>query len=1020
MTPVKVFAGFFLVIHFLFITGVIAVTCDNEQRIDGTIDSVSLDPLDSRSGEVIVDGLGLTVDPDTILNNANGDPIALSAFQTDELVRARFCPDTPPQPTAVRIDQLTGAPATPPDLLRLDVPPGTESQPVLRVFGDDSADSLGAGITDALAFGDVNGDGFDDMILGVPSANSPAGFTSGEVVVLFGRSDLPASSVDLNTDGAISAAGETRILATTEGAMLGHAVASGDVDGDGLDDLIIGAPDGNTQGPGTGEVVIVYGAKTLPGTVVDLAQAADKTTILGDNAQERTGWSVASGDINADGNDDLIIGAPGASPGASHQGGTVFVIYGHAGLRGATIDLNTDGAIGTALETRIFGDRSGDETGSSVASGDINGDGFDDVIIGADRANALFTTDRGATYVIYGRDSLAGTIVDLSSTTDAVGPAGETRIFGRVANSWLGASVASGDINNDGFDDVVMSATGIKGVGDNFQVGEVYALYGSATLPGTVVDLNRPPGTFGDTRITGTEEFVEFGFSVASADVTGDGFDDLILGAPQSVPPGEVDNAAVNDGLVFLFHGSQTLAGQQLTDPREVADLIVVRDSPGDLWGYSAEAGGDLDRNGVPEYAASANLGDNPSIGGDNNAGYSAAIFGLTAALSSTRTEHSTEGDAPATDFGPVIRAKIDYASGSAASTDAVTLTRGTVANPPQAAVSVLPLQWQLASDRNGFTADITFGYTDAELGTADEGRLVVFASATGAADTWVVAGSAQEQDLLRNEITVMGIDSFSLFVIAEAARNVASILPGSRAVALGGTATAFATMINTGSVPLSGCSIAPATPVAASFLYQTTDPATNTLTGTPDTAVDLGAGASRSFLIAFTPAQAIPATEISFDFSCNGAGRASVIPGVNTFILSATAVPGPDVIALAASSPPGQVVLASAGAFAVATANVGTAGTLEVSADTGSAALPVTLSICQTDPGTGSCINPAVPTTGPLNLSIGAGETPTFAVFISADVPIAFDPAVNRVFFRIRNQSGETVALTSVAVSKP
>jgi hypothetical protein len=376
-------------------------------------------------------------------------------------------------------------------------------------------------------------------------------------------------------------------------------------------------------------------------------------------------------------------------------------------------------------------------------------------------------------------------------------------------------------------------------------------------------------------------------------------------------------------------------------------------------------------------------------------------------------------GDAPPTDFGPVIRAEIDYVSGSATSTDDVTLTRSTATNPPQAAVSVLPVQWQLSSDRNDFTADITFRYTDAELGTADEGRLVVFASSTGAADSWVMAGNLQQQDLLRNEITVIGIDSFSLFVIAEAAPNVASVLPGSRAVALGGSATAFATMINTGSVPLSACSIAAANPVAASFLYQTTDPVTNALTGTPDTAVDLAAGASQSFLIAFTPTQAINATEISFDFSCNGAGRARVIPGVNTFILSASATPVPDVIALAASSPAGQVVLASAGAFAVATANVGAAGTLEVSVDTGSAVLPVTLSICQTDPGTGGCINPAVPTTGPLSLNIGAGETPTFAVFISADVPITFDPAVNRVFFRMRNPSGEVVALTSVAVSK-
>ena len=432
-----------LVLHVLFIPRVMAVTCNNEQRIDATLESISIDPLDSRSGDVIVNGLTLTVDPDTILKNVNGDQITLSAFQTDELVRARFCPDTLPQPTAVRIDQLTGAPANPPDLLSLDVAPGTESQPVMRVFGDDSADSLGAGISDAIAFGDVNGDGFDDMVMGSPFANSSASFTGGAVFVIYGSSNLPAAAVNLNTDGAISAAGETRILATTAGQMLGHSVACGDVDGDGLDDVIIGSPNGNAQGPGTGEVVIVYGAKTLPGTIVDLAQATDKTTILGDNLQERTGWSVASGDINADGNDDVIIGAPGASPGASHQGGTVFVIPGLAGLRGTTIDLNTDGAIGAALETRIFGDRGGDQTGSSLASGDINGDGFDDVIIGADRANTLFTTDRGAAYVIYGGNSLAGTIIDLSSTTDTVGPAGETRIHGRVANSWLGASVAS-------------------------------------------------------------------------------------------------------------------------------------------------------------------------------------------------------------------------------------------------------------------------------------------------------------------------------------------------------------------------------------------------------------------------------------------------------------------------------------------------------------------------------------------------------------------------------------------------
>lgn len=262
-----------------------------------------------------------------------------------------------------------------------------------------------------------------------------------------------------------------------------------------------------------------------------------------------------------------------------------------------------------------------------------------------------------------------------------------------------------------------------------------------------------------------------------------------------------------------------------------------------------------------------------------------------------------------------------------------------------------------------------------------------------------------------------------AVVTVAVVEPTVASILPGSRSARVNAPVTAFATMINVGSIPLTGCGIAPTTPVAADFLYQMTDPATNALTGMRDTPVDLAGGASQSFMFAFTPRQAFAATDIRFDFSCDGAGVATEIPGVNTFILSASATPVADILALAATDPatPGEVVLTgTAGAFAVATANVGVAGTVDVSADTGAAVLPVTLSICQTDPASGVCTHPAVPTTGLADITIGAGETPTFGVFISSDTPIAPDPAVNRVFFKVRNQRGEVVASTSVAVSKP
>ena len=103
----------------------------------------------------------------------------------------------------------------------------------------------------------------------------------------------------------------------------------------------------------------------------------------------------------------------------------------------------------------------------------------------------------------------------------------------------------------------------------------------------------------------------------------------------------------------------------------------------------------------------------------------------------------------------------------------------------------------------------------------------------------------------------------------------------------------------------------------------------------------------------------------------------ATEIPGVNTFFLSASDTPVPDITALAASNPPGQVVLASTGVFAVATANIGVAGTVTGSADTGSASLPVTISVCETDPATSACVNPAVPTTAPFTAGLSKPSIP-------------------------------------------
>jgi virginiamycin B lyase len=155
----------------------------------------------------------------------------------------------------------------------------------------------------------------------------------------------------------------------------------------------------------------------------------------------------------------------------------------------------------------------------------------------------------------------------------------------------------------------------------------------------------------------------------------------------------------------------------------------------------------------------------------------------------------------------------------------------------------------------------------------------------------------------------------------------VAAVLPLSRSVEVGATATAFATILNAGPGNASTCTIAPATTIPASFLYQTTDPTTNALTGTADTPVNIAAGAGQSFVIAFTPTAAFAPTNVLLTFGCANASPAPQTVGIDTLNLSASATPVPDIVALAASADPGYVDIPGAtgtGDFAVAAVNLG------------------------------------------------------------------------------------------------
>lgn len=246
----------------------------------------------------------------------------------------------------------------------------------------------------------------------------------------------------------------------------------------------------------------------------------------------------------------------------------------------------------------------------------------------------------------------------------------------------------------------------------------------------------------------------------------------------------------------------------------------------------------------------------------------------------------------------------------------------------------------------------------------------------------------------------------------------VAAVLPSSRSVQVGQTATAFATIINAGSVTGTACSIAPSTTIPATFSYQTTNSATNALTGSPNTPVDIAAGAAQSFIISVTPTAQIAPTSVAFSFSCTNAASGALTTGVNDLLLSGSTTPASDMVAMAATLLNDGIVHiptnTGTGAFAIASVNLGAAGALTVSADTGSAGLPLALTICQTVPSTGQCM--ASPSAA-VTPTIASGATPTFAIFATGSAAIPFAPGTSRVFVRFRDSTNAVRGLTSVAV---
>jgi hypothetical protein len=384
-----------------------------------------------------------------------------------------------------------------------------------------------------------------------------------------GGIQLAVDTADFSQDGLLVLFGSTR-----KQGEIGLPVGAGDVNGDGRADVLFGGMYGSS-GPFTnnGTVNIYLSDGRDSGFINQADHPASIFRILGDGDGDLLGTSSAiNGDVNGDGKRDIVTCAALHDGPNGFNSGAAYVIYGRANFSG-DIDL-ASGATPPAGVTAIYGPQANGRMGIWCDEGDVDGDGFADIVIGSDQINSANGQHVGGAYIVFGAANLPA-VIDLASP-----PAGlrTARIVGAREEDHWGGALQVGDVNNDGISDIIIGASIDRDSGSYVSVqdqtsghnffaasnggtrdrcGEIYVIYGQRNWP-AAVDLAAPPANA--THVIGAHATDFLGSQVHFGDVNGDGRTDLVLGALLALAP----DGRGQTGAVYVIYGSATLAGKTI------------------------------------------------------------------------------------------------------------------------------------------------------------------------------------------------------------------------------------------------------------------------------------------------------------------------------------------------------------------------------------------------------------------------------------------------------------------------
>ncbi|MES2644834.1 MAG: M57 family metalloprotease [Myxococcota bacterium] len=469
---------------------------------------------------------------------------------------------------------------------------------------------------------DFDNDGYDDLVIGVPGEDVGSESNHGAINILYGTSaglSVTGDQIWYQDTSTVAGDGEA-------GDDYGEALAVGDFDWDGFSDVVIGVP-GESVGTigNSGGINVMYGTASGISVTGDEIWHQDVTGVPdAAGAGDDFGAAVAVGDFNRDYFMDVAIGSPGEDIGTEAGMGVVTILY------GSSSGLVTSGADLWHQEIAdVEGSGEADDAfGSALAAGDLDGDGYDDLVIGVPGESVGALADAGAINVLYGSSG------GLSVSGDQIWYQGNAGITDTAAaGDRFGASLAVADFDDDGYYDIAVGVPGETKLGDA-DAGGVHILYGSASGVSASFDDFYYVAL---TTVAGDSDPGDgFGTTVAAGYIDDDLYADLVVGVP-----GATVSTLSDAGEVTVFFGSAS----GLSTTRDViwnqnSTGITGTAAAGDAFG-TAVTTGDYDGDGYADFAAGT---PGETVSAFSDAGAVSVLYGSATGPTSTGNDQWSQG----------------------------------------------------------------------------------------------------------------------------------------------------------------------------------------------------------------------------------------------------------------------------------------------------------------------------------------------------------------------------------------